>query len=82
MVFRARSALMEIRRGPGGNPVRKLAVLALSRLTLPTQLEVGRRLGTTSTQAAQILHRFRGFPPEPVIRDLAIVERKVSIGNA
>jgi hypothetical protein len=31
-----RSALMEIRRGPGGNPVRRLAVLALSRLTLLT----------------------------------------------
>ena len=54
------------RRGRGGNPVRRLAVLALSRWTQSTQREIGARLGISSGQVALIVHRFRKDPGEPL----------------
>ena len=74
-----RSGLEAVRHGPGGNPVRRLAVLALAQLT---QREVGQRMGMSPTQVAQILHRFGHWGPAEMDADLRAVEQRVSCRNA
>jgi len=54
------------KQGRGGNPGLRFAAIALSRWTDATQRDIGARLGISSAQVAQILHRHRREPKEPV----------------
>jgi len=69
--------LLRVKCGPGGNPARRLAVLSLSRWTRCTQKEIGRRLGMTPTQVAQILHRARKDPSRLVKKWMLVVGDRI-----
>ena len=74
--------LLRIEKGPGANPARRFAVLALDRWTQLTQREIGTRLGMTTTQVAKVLERNRSLKVPLLFEWMKALERQVSSGDA
>jgi REP element-mobilizing transposase RayT len=62
----ARSAILQVTRGPRANPARRFAVWALHRTQRLTQAQIGEALGMSVRQVAAVLSRLRAGMPPPL----------------
>jgi hypothetical protein len=72
----SKESLGTVHYGPGGNPTHGLA-----NMTQLIQKEIGLKLGMTSNQAAQLLHRFRRKPARMAAALRAVGQKVESVNG-